>query len=67
MEIITLWMLKNKQPIDFAQNYQDCSSNCPEQNGVKKIGGLPAINNCLHQRKPMKSLKVATVRAILAE
>jgi hypothetical protein len=41
MGIITFWMFKNERPdgpINFAQNYQDCSSKCPEQNGIKNWG-----------------------------
>jgi hypothetical protein len=30
--------LKINGPINFVQNYQDGSSNCPEQNGIKNWG-----------------------------
>jgi hypothetical protein len=30
-------------PINFVQNIQDCSSNCPKHDRIKKIGGsLPS-------------------------
>jgi hypothetical protein len=40
-------MFKNKNgPINFVQIFKDWSSNCPEQNGIQKLGGrLPYKNN----------------------
>jgi len=29
---------KKISPIKFVQNIQDCSSNCPEQDGIQKLG-----------------------------
>jgi len=40
---LTSWRFKKIGPNNFVQNIQDCSSNCPEQNRIKKIwGSLPS-------------------------
>jgi hypothetical protein len=36
--IFTFWLFKKNGPIIFVQNLQDCSSNCPEQNGKQNWG-----------------------------
>jgi hypothetical protein len=56
MGIITFWMFKKNGQINFVQNYQDWSSNCPDQNGIKKLGVIKAMKNNIVLMERRKNL-----------